>query len=223
MSCGEIGPRATTPHRPVMKKTPHFAWLFLVALAACSQGPQKASSDPTYQPEPQAQTSESTTSNSATKDTMTPSDPKPIADATSPADQTIVRGDYNELSAQEQHVILNKGTDYPGDGGYTLTMDPGTYVCRQCNAVLYLSEDKFESHCGWPSFDDEVEGAVERVLDADGRRMEIICANCEGHLGHVFEGERLTAKNVRHCVNTTSMTFIPKGQPLPAKIVANRE
>lgn len=126
---------------------------------------------------------------------------------------------YNDLNDRESYVILNKGTEPPGDGGYTLTKEPGTYICRQCNAALYRSEHKFVSHCGWPSFDDEIDGAVERHPDADGYRVEIVCSNCQGHLGHVFEGERLTDKNIRHCVNSISMKFVPKGEELPAKIV----
>ena len=125
---------------------------------------------------------------------------------------------YNSLNKQEAYVILHKGTERPGPGGYTLTKDPGTYICRQCNQPLYRSDDKFESHCGWPSFDDEIDGAVTRQTDADGRRVEIICSNCDGHLGHVFEGERMTDKNIRHCVNSISMKFIPKGEELPDTI-----
>ena len=127
--------------------------------------------------------------------------------------------EYNSLDRNESYVILQKGTEPPGPGGFTMTKDAGTYICRQCNAALYESEAKFESHCGWPSFDDEIEGAVERKLDADGRRIEIICKNCGGHLGHVFEGEGFTVKNTRHCVNSISMKFIPEGKPLPPKLV----
>ncbi|QDT13057.1 methionine-R-sulfoxide reductase [Planctomycetes bacterium K23_9] len=134
--------------------------------------------------------------------------------------QKTVRGSYNALSPNAAFVLLRKGTEPPGDGGYTLTKDPGTYICRQCNAMLYRADQKFESHCGWPSFDDEIKGAVRRLRDQDGRRVEIVCANCGGHLGHVFQGERLTKKNVRHCVNSISMKFVSKGKPLPAKIVA---
>jgi peptide methionine sulfoxide reductase msrA/msrB len=119
---------------------------------------------------------------------------------------------YNKLTPQEAAVIINKGTEYPYTGEYVNTKDSGTYVCRQCDNPLYNSNDKFDSHCGWPSFDDEIKGAVKRVPDADGRRVEIVCANCGGHLGHVFEGENYTAKNTRHCVNSISMKFIPTKQ-----------
>ncbi len=137
--------------------------------------------------------------------------------------QKIIFDDYNKLNQREAYVILNQGTEPAGPGGYTMTKDPGTYICRQCNAQLYKAEDKFESHCGWPSFDDEIEGAVIRRVDKDGYRVEIVCSNCKGHLGHVFEGERMTAKNTRHCVNSISMKFIKKGQELPAKIVKKKD
>lgn len=113
----------------------------------------------------------------------------------------------NKLTDQEQFVILHKGTDAPYTGKYTDEERIGTYYCRQCNAPLYKSESKFHSNCGWPSFDDEIKGAVKRVPDTDGRRIEIVCNSCEGHLGHVFTGEKFTEKNTRHCVNSTSMVF----------------
>jgi len=119
---------------------------------------------------------------------------------------------YNKLTPEEERVIINKGTEMPYTGEYYNNKEKGTYTCRQCGAELYKSEDKFDSHCGWPSFDDEIEGAVKRVTDADGRRTEIICANCGGHLGHVFMGEGFTDKDTRHCVNSISMKFIPADQ-----------
>ncbi|QNF31977.1 methionine-R-sulfoxide reductase [Adhaeribacter swui] len=119
---------------------------------------------------------------------------------------------YNKLTPEEERVLLYKGTEMPFTGKFYKHKQPGTYICRRCNAPLYRSADKFDSHCGWPSFDDEIPGAVERVLDADGYRVEIVCANCKAHLGHVFEGERFTPKNTRHCVNSVSMDFIPEEQ-----------
>ena len=114
---------------------------------------------------------------------------------------------YNELNDEEKYVIENKGTEYPFTGKYNDFYEKGIFTCKKCNAPLYKSEDKFKSGCGWPSFDDEIQGAVKRVPDRDGRRIEIVCASCGGHLGHVFEGEELTSKNTRHCVNSISLNF----------------
>jgi peptide methionine sulfoxide reductase msrA/msrB len=116
---------------------------------------------------------------------------------------------YNDLSKQESYVINNKGTEAAFTGKYTNHTEKGTYICKKCGAALYYSSSKFQSDCGWPSFDDEIKGAVNRFPDPDGVKTEIECANCGAHLGHVFTGERLTAKNIRHCVNSVSLDFVP--------------
>lgn len=123
---------------------------------------------------------------------------------------------YFDLTKSESYVINNKGTEAPFTGKYNNFKEKGTYVCKKCGAALYTSADKFVSDCGWPSFDDEIKGAVKRIADSDGMRTEILCASCGAHLGHVFTGERLTAKNTRHCVNSVSLDFVP------AKLEAGR-
>jgi peptide-methionine (R)-S-oxide reductase len=121
----------------------------------------------------------------------------------------------NPLTPEEERVILGKGTEAPFSGEYDDFYQDGTFLCRQCNAPLFSSKSKFDAGCGWPSFDENYPDAVKRVPDADGRRTEIQCANCGAHLGHVFVGERLTAKNARHCVNSLSIRFFPKDRALP--------
>lgn len=114
----------------------------------------------------------------------------------------------NPLSKEEKEVLINKGTEAPFSGEYENFFQKGTYVCRQCGTPLYKSDAKFHSSCGWPSFDEEIEGKVKRTVDRDGKRIEITCVTCGGHLGHVFVGEGFTPKNVRHCVNSLSLKFI---------------
>lgn len=121
----------------------------------------------------------------------------------------MTNSSYNPLTDEERYIIEHKGTEGPFTGEYDDFYQPGTYICRRCNAELYRSTDKFDAHCGWPAFDDEIPGAVKRLPDPDGHRTEIECAGCGGHLGHVFLGERITEKNTRHCVNSLSMKFVP--------------
>ncbi|MEJ5992914.1 methionine-R-sulfoxide reductase [Pedobacter sp. Du54] len=124
--------------------------------------------------------------------------------------KTTKNMEWNKLTKEEEDIIVRKGTEYPGTGKYDKFYEKGTYICKRCNAPLYKSDSKFDAHCGWPAFDDEIKGAVKRIPDADGQRVEIVCANCAAHLGHVFTGEGFTKTNTRHCVNSVSMIFVPE-------------
>jgi peptide-methionine (R)-S-oxide reductase len=126
---------------------------------------------------------------------------------------------YNNLTPEEKNIIEQKGTERPFSGEYDDFYEDGTFICRKCNARLFSSKAKFDAHCGWPAFDENFQNAVNRLPDPDGQRTEIQCANCGAHLGHVFEGEQMTEKDTRHCVNSLSIKFIPKGKDLPEMII----
>ena len=125
---------------------------------------------------------------------------------------------YNELTSEEKRVIEGKGTEMPLSGEYDDFFVDGTFICRKCNAQLFSSKAKFDAHCGWPSFDENFPNAVKRIPDEDGIRTEIQCANCKAHLGHGFEGEKMTEKDTRHCVNSVSIRFVPKSEKFPEVI-----
>ncbi len=201
----------------------------LVLLPACGTGAAERSPDgaPLAEDQPDrialAQPADEPTVTTPAQESPAPETKKSMTESTEKSDVPNASDGYNELTAEEARVILHKGTEWRGTGEYTDLDDKGTYICRQCNIPLYTSDQKFHSGCGWPAFDDEIEGRVDRVPDADGMRTEIVCNNCKGHLGHVFLGEGYTKTNTRHCVNSISMIFVPAGKELPAPIVLDEK
>ncbi len=192
-------------------------WISSLSLTLVTAGLLAVASTSVVNADDEAATLDTTSTETTTQATST-AEATTDSDAEVSSAQAVIYGRYNPLNQFERYVLLQKGTERPSAGGYTANKKAGTYICRQCNARLYLSDDKFESHCGWPSFDDEIKDAVARQTDADGVRVEILCKNCGGHLGHVFSGEQMTEKNTRHCVNSISMKFIPKGKKIPPMI-----
>jgi len=215
--------RLRHPVRPPLRTDPtamsRLAILLFPALAACACN-DAPSVPPTSGGAPNAAAGAAASPDTAAAPVANPS-PNPTPVAAGPASVPAAMTNYNPLNPFESDVMLRKGTERAFIGEFTDHEADGTYICRQCNAPLYRSDDKFHSGCGWPSFDDEILGAIERHRDVSHGmvRVEIVCANCKGHLGHVFEGERMTTKNTRHCVNSVSMRFVPAGTQPPAKIV----
>jgi peptide-methionine (R)-S-oxide reductase len=195
-----------------------FSILFLPVLLLSCCGVDESSSPSTSVANSVSRQADASTEIAENQDAKV-MEPTSLAGNSAPKRQTSMS--YNKLTAEEAYVIQQKGTERPNVGEYTDHEADGIYICRQCNAQLYRSKDKFHSGCGWPSFDDEIEGAVERREDSSlgMARVEIVCSNCDGHLGHVFTGERMTEKNTRHCVNSISMRFFKAGEKPPAMIV----